>query len=91
MLRAHLAQAPEEGGRGGHVAALAEDGLDDERGGVVWGGLLLEEEVELVQAVRGEGFGGGVAREAALVPVGIGDGEHPRLQCTCEWGFLFVC
>jgi hypothetical protein len=40
---------------------------------------LLEEEVELIEAVGGEIFGWCVAREAALVPVGIWDREYARL------------
>lgn len=47
IVIADLAKTLEVSLGSGDVSSLAENGLDDESGGVAGGGLLLEEEVEL--------------------------------------------
>lgn len=54
MLVAHLPETLQELRRSGDVTSLAEDGLDEDGGGVARGGLLREEEGELGEAVVGE-------------------------------------
>lgn len=52
MLVADLAKALEVALGGGDVSALAENRLDDDAGGVLASGLLLDQELELLRGKR---------------------------------------
>lgn len=77
---AHRAEALEELCWRGDVPALAEDGLNDDGGGVPWRSLLREQEVQLEEGLRDEGGGGRRRGHTVLVPEGIWDGEYPGLE-----------
>ena len=77
-----LAQPAQEARRRHDVAALAEDGLDDERGDLVGEDDLVEEQVEALLPVAGAGVDGvgAAGRPIAVRVVGVVDGAGQRLE-----------
>ena len=79
MLVRDLAQALEEFWWCRDVATLANDGLDDDGSRVLWGGLLLKENLELVERFLNKLGGGGVRCQGMLMPIWEGRNEDTWL------------
>ncbi len=73
-----FAQPLQEGDRGGNVAAVAEDGFDDEAGGIGGGADGLQEVIEFLQ---GEGD-----RCFFIPAVSVGVGEGCNVHPAHQWG-----
>jgi hypothetical protein len=79
VLVADFSDVLEVSGRGGDVASLSDDGLDEDGGGVLGSGLLEEEVVELEAGLSDELLLRGLLGDAHGVPVREGGGEDAGL------------
>ena len=79
MFVANRTQPLQERRRCRDVAAFAQHGLDDDRRGVRWGGLLREQELQLIQRSAHQLRVVATRRGVKMMPVREWRSQHTRL------------
>lgn len=69
MLIANVAQPLQERRWRGDIAALSQDGLDEDGGRVSGCGLLQEQQIQLMQRLLDQLVCGSIGRQRVLMPI----------------------